>query len=163
MKRALTVIAATAVGVFWLVTFRVTPHDRGLAAASTPTSEPSQVPGAASIPGVVAGPRAPSFTPTPRASGVADGRFTGSVVPTIYGDVQVRITVTGGALADVQAVQLPYDRARSAEISQAVSPMLREEAVQAHGAQIDAITGATYTSYAYAQSLEDALQQDHLG
>lgn len=41
--------------------------------------------------------------------------------------------------------------------------MLREEAIQARSAQIDAISGATFTSYAYAQSLESALQQDHLG
>jgi uncharacterized protein with FMN-binding domain len=77
--------------------------------------------------------------------------------------VQVRITVAGGRLTDVQPVTLPSDRARSAEISQIAGPMLRDEAIQARSAQIDVISGATYTSEAYAQSVEDALRQDHLG
>jgi uncharacterized protein with FMN-binding domain len=162
VKRAITVLAATAAGVLWLVTYRVTPHERALAAASPPPASPTFTP--APDTGPSAAPAAPTptptATPTPRA---ADGRFTGQVVSTRYGDVQVRITVAGGRLTDVQPVTLPSDRARSAEISQIAGPMLRDEAVQAHGAQIDVISGATYTSEAYAQSLEDALRQDHLG
>jgi uncharacterized protein with FMN-binding domain len=159
VKRALTVLVATGVGVVWLVTYRVTPHDRQVAAAAPPPSAgPTETPEPATSPSAV-----PSPTPSPQGSRVADGRFTGQAVSTIYGDVQVRVTVTGGRLTDVQALQLPSDRARSAEISQAVEPMLREEAIQAHSAQIDGISGATFTSYAYAQSLESALQQDHLG
>jgi len=57
----------------------------------------------------------------------------------------------------------PSDRATSAYISQQVGPWLRTEALQAQSAKIDIISGATYTSESYAQSLESALQQAHMG
>jgi uncharacterized protein with FMN-binding domain len=159
MKRAVTVLAATAAGVLWLVTYRVTPHERAVAAAPPVPASPTPAPDA--TPSATPSPSGPTATPTPRPS-AADGRFTGQLVQTRYGDVQVRITVAGGRVTDVQAVTLPNDRARSAEISQVAGPMLRNEAIQARNAQIDIISGATFTSEAYAQSLQDALQQDHL-
>jgi uncharacterized protein with FMN-binding domain len=84
-------------------------------------------------------------------------------VDAFYGLVQVRVTVSGGRVVDVQPLQLPNDRARSAYISQVAGPMLRTEALQAQNARVDIISGATYTSDAYAQSLESALQQAGLG
>jgi uncharacterized protein with FMN-binding domain len=75
----------------------------------------------------------------------------------------VRVVISNGHISDVQAVTLPTDRAESAYISQVVGPMLRSEALQAQNANIDIISGATYTSQSYAQSLESALQQAHLG
>jgi len=60
-------------------------------------------------------------------------------------------------MTDVQAMTLPTDRAESAYISQQAGPMLRSEALQAQGSQIDGVSGATFTSEAYAQSLQAAL------
>ena len=77
--------------------------------------------------------------------------------------MQVRIVITNGHITDVQAVQLPTDRAESAYISQQAGPWLRTEALQAQSANIDIIGGATYTSQSYQQSLESALQQAHMG
>ena len=71
--------------------------------------------------------------------------------------------VSGGRLTDVKALQLPSDRARSAEISQYAGPALRSEAIQAQTANVDIVSGATYTSEAYAESLGAAFQQAHLG
>jgi uncharacterized protein with FMN-binding domain len=81
----------------------------------------------------------------------------------VAGDVQVRIVISNGHLTDVTALRLPSDRATSAYISQVAGPMLRSEALQAQSARIDIISGATYTSVSYAQSLESALRQAHLG
>ena len=75
----------------------------------------------------------------------------------------VRVVISNGHISDVQAVTLPTDRAESAYISSVVGPMLRTEVLQAQSANIDIISGATYTSQSYAQSLESALQQAHLG
>jgi uncharacterized protein with FMN-binding domain len=75
----------------------------------------------------------------------------------------VQVIISNGRITDVSALQLPYDRARSAYISQVAGPMLRDEALQAQSARIDVISGATYTSDSYAQSLETALQQAHMG
>jgi len=91
------------------------------------------------------------------------GSFTGSDFPNRFGDVVVRVVITNGHITDVQSVQLPSDRARSAYISQVAGPMLRSEVLQAQSANIDIISGATYTSQSYAQSVESALQQAHMG
>jgi uncharacterized protein with FMN-binding domain len=79
-----------------------------------------------------------------------------------FGDVQVKVIVSGGRITDVQAVQMPSDRARSAYISQVAGPMLHDEVLQAQSARIDTLSGATYTSDAYAQSVQAALDQAHV-
>ena len=84
-------------------------------------------------------------------------------MPNRFGDVQVRVVITNGRISDVQALRLPTDRAQSAYISQVAGPMLRTEVLQAQSANIDIISGATYTSESYAQSVETALQQAHRG
>jgi hypothetical protein len=82
---------------------------------------------------------------------------TGPVVSTRWGTVQVEITVEGGQLTDVAAIQLPNGDRRSASISNQVEPMLRSQALSAQSAAIDGVSGATYTSNAYARSLQAAL------
>jgi uncharacterized protein with FMN-binding domain len=155
MKRAVGVTALTVVGVAWILTYKVAPHQLSPVALMPPTPEgeasPSTSPSAT--------PR-PSPTPTPAAP---SGTFTGVDVPNRFGDVVVRIVLSRGHMTDVQAVTLPTDRAESAYISQQAGPMLRTEALQAQSANIDIISGATYTSESYAQSLESALKKAHLG
>jgi uncharacterized protein with FMN-binding domain len=93
-----------------------------------------------------------------------NGQYTGQDITTRFGDVQVQITVSNGHITDVQAPLLPFDRARSAEISQAAGPILHDEALQAVSAktaQIDIVSGATYTCNAYVQSLQSAIDQAH--
>jgi uncharacterized protein with FMN-binding domain len=85
--------------------------------------------------------------------------ITGPVIDTRYGPVQLQATISAGKIVDVQALQLPTDRALSARISQYVEPLLRREALQAQSPQIDGISGATYTSEGYAQSLQAILDQ----
>jgi uncharacterized protein with FMN-binding domain len=157
MKRAVTAIVATVAGLFWVLTFKVTPHHAAVAAEPTPT--PSTA-GNQALPTPSASTAASTPTPTSR---VTNGTFIGADVPTIYGDVQVRIVVAGGRMTDVQALRLPSDRARSAEISQYSGPVLRSEAIQAQNANVDVVSGATFTSEAYAESMSAALQQAHLG
>jgi len=82
-------------------------------------------------------------------------------VATRYGDVQVAVVLKGGQIVDVKALELPSDRARSQYISTQVAPLLHDEVLQAQGARIDTIGGATYTSDAYAQSLQSALDKAH--
>jgi uncharacterized protein with FMN-binding domain len=68
--------------------------------------------------------------------------------------------MTGGKITDVTALQLP-SQGRSGFISQSVAPILQGEAISAQSASIDTVSGATYTSQAYAQSLQSALDQAH--
>jgi uncharacterized protein with FMN-binding domain len=89
----------------------------------------------------------------------ASGTFTGQTVSTPFGNVQVQVTLAKGKIVDVQPLQLPNDRMRSQMIAQYAAPVLRNEALQAQSAQIDLVSGATYTSEGYAQSLQSALDQ----
>ncbi len=85
--------------------------------------------------------------------------YTGPVVENPYGPVQVAVAEEGGKIVDVKALQLPTEHALSQEISEQVAPMLRNEALQAQSAEINVISGATYTSDGYASSLQAALKQ----
>ena len=69
----------------------------------------------------------------------------------------MEIIVVDGELTDVVAIQLPADDRRSASISSRAEHVLRSEALTAQSAAIDGVSGATYTSDAYEQSLQAAL------
>ncbi|WP_338899247.1 FMN-binding protein [Streptomyces sp. TG1A-60] len=84
--------------------------------------------------------------------------LTGTAVQTDYGPVQVRITVNGGRITDAEALQSPSG-GRSTQISGNAIPQLNKNAVAAGSADIDAVSGATYTSGGYRQSLQSALDQ----
>jgi uncharacterized protein with FMN-binding domain len=88
---------------------------------------------------------------------------TGPVVDTQYGPVQVRVTLQGGRIADVVALQLPSDRSRSVEISNYAAPRLHDEVLRAQSAQIDVVSGATYTSQGNIRSLQAALDSANAG
>ena len=92
------------------------------------------------------------------AAAKGSGTFTGAVVQDPYGQVQVQVTLVGGKITTVTALQLP-SQGRSGFISQSVAPILQGEAISAQSGKIDTVSGATYTSEAYAQSLQSALDQ----
>ncbi|MFE4966578.1 FMN-binding protein [Streptomyces sp. NPDC056660] len=82
---------------------------------------------------------------------------TGDTVGTRWGPVQVRVTVKSGRITDVTALQYPQDNPRDQQINSYALPQLRREALTAQSAQIDTVSGATYTSEGYQQSLQSAL------
>ncbi|MFJ5532204.1 FMN-binding protein [Streptomyces sp. NPDC093261] len=92
-------------------------------------------------------------------SGAAGGTktVTGNSVQTRWGPVQVRVTVTSGRVTDVTAVDYPRDNPRDQEISSYALPQLRREVLAAQSANIDTVSGASYTSEGYRQSLQSAL------
>jgi hypothetical protein len=73
-----------------------------------------------------------------------------------YGVVQVQLTLAGGRITDVRAVQLPSG-GRSSEIAAYAAPQLRSEVLAAQSASIDSVSGASYTSEGYARSVQSAL------
>ncbi|SBN63417.1 FMN-binding protein [Curtobacterium sp. L3-7] len=87
------------------------------------------------------------------------GTFTGDATQTRYGPVQVRITVAGGKITDVTALQLTDHDGRSVQISQQAAPILRQEALAAQSASIQAVSGATFTSEGYTTSLQSAIDK----
>jgi uncharacterized protein with FMN-binding domain len=97
-------------------------------------------------------PKTTSAAPTTRT-------VTGSTAQTKYGPVQVRITLTGSRITGATAVQSPDETARSRDINSTAVPKLNQETLQAQSANIDTVSGATYTSAGYRQSLQSALDR----
>ena len=92
--------------------------------------------------------------PVTAASGPS---YNGKVVTTKYGPIQVRITVTAGKITDVTAVVTPTGSPRTEEINADAIPQLRAHALSAQSADIDTVSGATYTSAGYRKSLQAAI------
>jgi len=100
----------------------------------------------------------PMMTPMMKPAGkYADGSYIGSAADAYYGTVQVKAIVKNGQLADVQFLQYPNDRSNSRYINSQAMPLLTQEAIQAQSAQVDGVSGATFTSQAFQQSLATAL------
>jgi uncharacterized protein with FMN-binding domain len=86
----------------------------------------------------------------------------GALVSTPYGDVQVKVVYSGRRITDVVALHLTDSSGTSVAISDQAAPILRREALAAQSAQVDTVSGATYTSEGYRQSLQAALDAAHL-
>jgi uncharacterized protein with FMN-binding domain len=102
---------------------------------------------------------APTVAGTSAATAGTGTAYTSAVEPTRYGNVQVRITVSGGKVTGISTVQIPAGDPRSSQISSWAEPVLREEALTAQNASIDFVSGATYTSEGYRAALASALQR----
>ncbi|MEN0084878.1 MAG: FMN-binding protein [Leifsonia sp.] len=99
-------------------------------------------------------------TPTPSASSTATTKtVTGSAVDTRYGTVQVKVTFSGSTITAVDTIQAPNGNGRDIEIDQQALPMLEQEVLASQSANIDTVSGATYTSEGYIQSVQSAI--DH--
>jgi len=158
MKRVLAAAALTVAGLAALLGFKT----RDLSAAESPTTTAgatgNTTTSAATTTTSSAGP-----TTTTTGSGSTTTSTAGTVqadgptVGTPYGPVQVSVVITDGQLVDVVALQLPGGNRESDQINAYAEPRLREMALQAQSAQIDVVSGATFTSRAYAESLQGAL------
>ena len=163
--RAAITLAATAIGVVLLFSFRTPPAPpvATLTPSSISSSSPTPAPTATPSGAPPSGGASPtptgtkSATPTPAASGFKSGSFTGQTSANPYGNVQVQVVISGGKITDVKTIQYPNGHQQSVFINEQALPMLRGEVLQAQSAQINIIGGATFTSESYAQSVQAAL------
>jgi len=162
MKRVLLALLGTVAGLSMLLSFKTQPGVprvatlpapvpvQAPAASSTTTTTPTKEPA-----GAGAGPGGTTTTTTVTGSTTV----TGIAAPTRYGPVQVQITVTDGRLAAVEAVVYPQQSAKDRQINARAIPRLDQEALAANSANIDTVSGATYTTRGYVASLQSALYQ----
>ncbi len=122
-------------------------------AVKTTATTPAATTPAATTPA----PTTPAATATAKADATAGGTFTGAVSSNRWGPVQVKITIAAGQITNVRAIQTPASKPKSVRINDRAVPMLKSEALTAQSAQINTISGATYTSDSYALSLQSAL------
>ncbi|MCT9106589.1 MULTISPECIES: FMN-binding protein [Streptomyces] len=145
LRRVVLAGAATVSGIVLLLSLKPASDP---ASASAQGAAPQQS---------VAGQESPQGGSAQQSSTGAQ-TVTGDVAQTQYGPVQVRITVSGGKITKSEVVQIPSG-GRSTEVSNASVPKLNQEAVAAGSANIDAVSGASYTSAGYKKSLQSALDK----
>lgn len=88
-----------------------------------------------------------------------DGIYIGDTADAFYGNIQVKATISGGKISNIQFLQFPNDRDTSIAINQQADPILAQEAIQTQSAQVDIVSGATDSSNAFIQSLQSALNK----
>ena len=128
-------------------------------AARRPTTSKSAAP-AATAPVTAA--KASTAAATTSSSSAAPEVVNGGAADTRYGPVQVQITVTGGKITAVTAIEYPQEERRDAEINAQAIPELQAQALSAQSAQIDGVSGATFTTEGFEQSLQSAIDAAHL-
>ena len=181
MRRAVVVLGSTVAGLAALFSYKT--HVAGIAVASTAPAAPtvSAAPLAQAMPTsaspspsktvtkkpaakkhATAAPTtsAPTSAPPPAPTTSApppkpSGNFTGPLEDTQYGAVQVQITVSNGKITSANG-SLPQG---GSHVGQDALPQLNQEVLTAQSAQIQGVSGATYTSQGYIQSLQKAIDQ----
>ncbi|MFF8596189.1 FMN-binding protein [Streptomyces sp. NPDC015220] len=141
LRRIVLASAATVSGLVMLLSLK--PHT------------PPQI-AAAPAPAVSGGAGA-STGSTGTGGSTGTRTVTGETAQTRWGPVQVRITLSGRRITEVSAVVYPTENPRDQEINSYAVPQLRREALAAQSADIDSVSGATYTSDGYRRSLQSAL------
>lgn len=174
-RRGAVALVTTTLAVLLLFGFKTsdpgTPVGNGPSTAIIGDPTPTQQPGSVAVTATPVptarsngGSSASTPTPTPtapaQAGGGTSGTFTGNLIRTPYGPVQVAIVVKGGKITDVQELQLPSDRRLSQQISDYAGPILRSQTLSAQSANINGVSGASYTSEGFYESLQSALAQE---
>ncbi|MFE5374328.1 FMN-binding protein [Streptomyces mirabilis] len=154
--RRVTLAAATTVTGFVLL-LSLKPHTAPTVAqvSSSAGQSASQSPSRSPAPGSSSGSSSGGSSGGAKSTGTKT--VTGDTIQTRWGPVQVRVTLKNGKITDVTAVSYPTDNPRDQEINSYAIPQLRREALAAQSAQIDSVSGASYTSDGYKQSLQSAL------
>ena len=121
---------------------------------STPAKTPAPTTTKKSTPAPTKTTPAPVSTPKPAG---ASGTFTGASANTVYGPVQVQITVSNGKITNAVALVYPTGSFRDQQINQQAIPYLIQETLAAQSANIQGVGGASYTSQGWVNSLQSAL------
>ncbi len=157
MKRALLIAGGTVGGLGAVL--MITPPNLSkttLIAIDTPAPAPSATPTKSGAPSAKPTTAAPTVAPAKPVGGVT-GSFTGSVANTRYGPVQVKITVENGKIVDAQAVQAPSGS--NERYTQKAVPVLRQQTIAIQSANVQGVSGASFTSYGWYQSLASAISK----
>jgi uncharacterized protein with FMN-binding domain len=104
----------------------------------------------------------PGVAPLSGSGGSATTVVNGTSADTRYGPVQVQLHIRGGRIVSATAIDYPQGSGRDREINSFAVPILQKETVSAQSAQIDTVSGATFTSEGYKTSLQAALDAAHL-
>jgi uncharacterized protein with FMN-binding domain len=150
MRRAVIATAGTVVGLVVLLGYRSEGAAKGEKVDAGSGTSTSASAGAGSVTGTT--------VPTTGSSS-SDHTYTGQDVFYRYGDIEVAVTLSGSRIVTVSVPQNDASSPYSQTVNSAAVPVLVKEAVAAQGVSFDVVSGATYTSDAFAQSLQSALDK----
>lgn len=151
MKRVALAFVSTVAALVMVLSFKT--HSPSAVATPSAAVKPAKTPTdkAASA--------SKTKTTTKTTTSSAAKSYTGSAANTRYGPVQVKVTVKNGKVTGAEAVVYPMNSSLDAQINSYAIPALNSEATSAGSANIDMISGATFTSEGYLTSLQSALDQ----
>ncbi len=153
MKRIILWLCSTTSAIVLLLSYHTSTQGTG-------GGRPA---GTAAAAGIVSSPAPTGTAPkaTAKAGTAAPLVVNGTAASTRYGDIQVQITVAGGRITKATAIAYPT-QGRDGEINSYAVPILQQATLAAQSASIDTVSGATYTSEGYKESLQAALDAAHL-
>lgn len=150
MTRAPIVIAATVTGMAATLTFDA--HRPASTASTAAVSAPSTGTGSRSSGSSSSGSSSKTSSGTTKT-------VTSDAVSTQYGPVQLKVTVSGGKITKVEALELPSNDPKSVQIGSYAEPLLQQSALSKQDGTVDVVSGATYTSDGYQTALQSALDR----
>jgi uncharacterized protein with FMN-binding domain len=169
MRRAILTLGSTAAGLAALLSFKThtsaadvadpaaSPTASTATGAPTPHITPTMKPKARAS--MAASPKATMSAGAGSGGSTATRTITGAVETTMYGPMQVKVTLDGSKITNVAVVQETNDGQESQQIDSFSIPKLTAETLAAQSARIDTVSGATQTSTGYIGSLQSALDQ----
>jgi uncharacterized protein with FMN-binding domain len=153
MRKATIALAGTAVGLGTVLTYQPVfgADDTTITLEPVVTATPTPTPPDHTL--------LASWKEVPVDETAIGDWFEGPVVRVQWGDVQVKVRIDGTTITDVQALTMPESDRYTSGLSTQVASTLRFEVLQAQSADVDMISGATYSSTAYLDSLQSALDK----
>ena len=163
MRRVILAVTGTIAGLAALLSFKSHVPTSPVAAAtgsgggtsSSSATAPSSKGGGQTevVPGAF--PQGSIAKNLPAGETAVDGK----VANTSYGPVQIQLIKRSGKIVKVAVLVQPTNTLHDVQIGEFAFPKLISETLAAQDAKIDAVSGASYTSAGYIQSLQSALDK----
>jgi FMN-binding domain len=160
MRRVILAVTGTIAGLVALLSFKSHAPPAAAAATSGPGGGSSSSSSSSSSSGASSATTVPGEFPTGSlAAGLPAGETAvdGHVANTVYGPVQIQLIMKNGKVIKVAVLEQPTNTIHDIQIGAFAFPKLIGETLAAQTAKIDAVSGASYTSAGYVQSLQSAL------
>jgi uncharacterized protein with FMN-binding domain len=165
MRRVILAVTGTIAGLVALLSFKshvpsvpvaaTTGGSGGGSSSSSPSSSSSSSSGGqtTTVPGEF--PQGSLAKNLPAGETAVDGKAAN----TAYGPVQIQLIERNSKIVKVAVLVQPQNTLHDIQIGAAAFPKLISETLTAQSAKIDAVSGASYTSAGYIQSLQSALDK----
>ena len=159
MRRIVLTFMSTLAAVVMLFGYRTSTSNPASTGTTSIAAGSAGTTGSTGTSSSTTAPAPQTNSPSSPSSTASAKTVTGQTVQTRWGPVQVQIIVSGSKVTAVNVLQAPSGNSRDVQINNSAVPVLKQKTLQAQGAGIDSVSGATYTSQGYISSLQSALDQ----